>query len=428
MHQKHPLWLRCTHWINVPVLTMMVWSGLLIYWANDIYPGFFPQWFYERFDLEARLAEGMGVHFLVAWFFVLNGALYITGFLLSGHWREVIPNLQACRDLWPTILHDIGLREKAPLQGRFNAAQRFAYSGAIVLGVLATLSGFAIYKPVQLGWLTSLFLGYEGARLAHFIAMLGLVAFTFLHLLQVIRAGWQNLGTMVGPRWSYGLLLLWMGFFAGAFSWAYRQEDKGGTPAPFRAGFEFNGALWNQLYRPHRSAACTAKPPKLRENGDLGLESAIDLKSWRMEVASESQASRLFTQEQIRALPRSEATVELRCIEGWSTAVSYAGVKFSDFMKAAGIDSSKFQYVGFVTPDGEYYVSIDMESMQHPETMLTYEINGHEITLKEGAPLRLFIPIKYGIKSIKRIGKVIFSNKRPPDYWAERGYDWYSGL
>ena len=91
-------------------------------------------------------------------------------------------------------------------------------------------------------------------------------------------------------------------------------------------------------------------------------------------------------------------------------------------------DGSFFKYVGLETPDEEYYVSIDMESMQSPQTMLTYEMNQAALSSADGFPLRLIIPNKYGIKNIKRIGRIFFSDDRPPDYWAERGYDWYSGL
>ena len=64
----------------------------------------------------------------------------------------------------------------------------------------------------------------------------------------------------------------------------------------------------------------------------------------------------------------------------------------------------------------------------HPQTLLAFEMNGENLRLKNGAPLRLVIPVKYGIKNIKRIGKIFFSDQRPPDYWAEQGYDWYAGL
>ena len=87
-----------------------------------------------------------------------------------------------------------------------------------------------------------------------------------------------------------------------------------------------------------------------------------------------------------------------------------------------------FPYVGLETPDGEYYVSVDMESMLHPQTLLADRMNGEPLRPDHGAPLRLIIPVKYGIKSLKRIGTLFFSETRPPDYWAEQGYDWFSGL
>ena len=66
--------------------------------------------------------------------------------------------------------------------------------------------------------------------------------------------------------------------------------------------------------------------------------------------------------------------------------------------------------------------------MMHPQTFLAWELNGEPLTQLHGAPIRLATPLKYGIKQIKRIGRLEFSNVRGPDYWEIRGYDWYSGL
>ena len=132
------------------------------------------------------------------------------------------------------------------------------------------------------------------------------------------------------------------------------------------------------------------------------------------------------TLKDILALPRTDTATNFRCIEGWSEDMAFAGVKFSEFMKAYNIRSKP--YVGLETVDGEYYVSIDLESMMHGQTLLAYEMNGEPLKPANGAPLRLVIPVKYGIKNIKRIGKIFFSDRRPPDYWAEQGYDWYAGL
>src|SRR5213079_3390107 len=129
----------------------------------------------------------------------------------------------------------------------------------------------------------------------------------------------------------------------------------------------------------------------------------------------------------------------LKCIEGWSTIVHWAGVSLVDFMRKyppATRSGKKFdparlddppEYVSMETPDGGYYVGLDMASALHPQTLLCYEMNGKPLTPEHGAPLRLAIPVKYGIKSLKRIGAIKYTDQRPPDYWAERGYDWFAG-
>lgn len=88
--KKHPLAIRWFHWINFPVLAIMTWSGLLIYWANDVYKlgwndktvlKFFPDSFYKAFNIPFRLAEGMSLHFVFMWFFAINGLLYVLPYL-----------------------------------------------------------------------------------------------------------------------------------------------------------------------------------------------------------------------------------------------------------------------------------------------------------------------------------------------------------
>ena len=86
------------------------------------------------------------------------------------------------------------------------------------------------------------------------------------------------------------------------------------------------------------------------------------------------------------------------------------------------------KYIGLETPDKAYYVGIDMKSALHPQTILCYEMNGQPLPANQGYPLRLIIPVKYGVKSLKQIGTISFSDQRPRDYWAERGYDYFSGL
>jgi thiosulfate reductase cytochrome b subunit len=206
LERKHSLATRLLHWANVPILAVMIGSGLLIYWANDVYAirvggitlvKFFPEEFYEFFHVGHRLAEGMAWHFTFMWLFALNGVLYVAYTAWSGEWRFLLPDRRTFAEAWQVVLHDLGLRT-APLPRRkFNGAQRLAYTGVIAMGAGSLLTGLAIYKPVQLAWLTTLLGGYPAARLEHFALTLGYVLFFLIHITQVVRAGWNNFRAMV---------------------------------------------------------------------------------------------------------------------------------------------------------------------------------------------------------------------------------------
>lgn len=206
IENKHPLAIRWFHWVNFPVLAAMIWSGLLIYWANHPYKiqvggvtliSFFPEWFFNALHLKRRLAEGMAWHFALMWLFTINGILYVGYTLFSGEWRYLLPKRNSFREAWQVVLHDLGIR-KGPLPvEKYNAAQRIAYSGIIVMGVGSLLTGLAVYKPAQLGWLTAGLGGYEMARLLHFALTIGYVLFFVVHVAQVVKAGWSNFRSMI---------------------------------------------------------------------------------------------------------------------------------------------------------------------------------------------------------------------------------------
>lgn len=199
---KHLTAIRWFHWINFPLLFLMIWSGLLIYWAYDVYHigplHLFPPWFYRILHLDHRLAEGMALHFVFMWLFVLNGILYVAYTIVSGEWRYLVPrSFGTFRDAWHVLLYDVGLQKELPHQAKYNAAQQVSYSAIVVMGAGSVLTGLAIYKPAQLAWLAALFGGYDFARLIHFILTLGYVAFFVVHVAQVVRAGWNNFRGMI---------------------------------------------------------------------------------------------------------------------------------------------------------------------------------------------------------------------------------------
>lgn len=198
------------------------------------------------------------------------------------------------------------------------------------------------------------------------------------------------------------------------------------TATIFRKAYEFNGNLWSP---PSDRTNISAEPPpgKIpRVNGDIGVNYSLDSDQWYLEVQNDTADPLRISLKDIMALPSTRYSTEFRCVEGWSENMSFAGVRFTDFLNAYKIQPKK--YVGLVSVDGNYYVSIDIESMKHSQTLLAYEMNGRPLLPQNGAPLRLVIPIKYGIKNLKQIGRIFFSDTRPPDYWAERGYDWYASL
>ncbi len=204
--RKHPLAIRWFHWIHFPLLTIMIWSGLLIYWAYDPYHisvgstrvfSFFPDAFYKALHIPYHLATGMSFHFAFMWLFLINGLLYVLYTALSGEWRYLLPNKHSYKEAWQVLLFDLHIRKTQPPQAKYNAAQRIAYTLIVVMGAGSLLTGLAIYKPVQMGWLTALFGGYQSARTVHFILTIGFVLFFVVHILQVIKAGWRNFAAMI---------------------------------------------------------------------------------------------------------------------------------------------------------------------------------------------------------------------------------------
>lgn len=204
--KKHPLAIRWFHWINFPVIAIMLWSGMLIYWANDVYRigwgdktilKFFPKSFYDALHIPFRLAEGMDLHFVFMWLFAINGLIYVLFLLFSGQWKYIFPDKRSLKESAIVVLHDLHLTKKIPPQKKYNAAQRIAYTVVILMGSGSVLTGLSIYKPVQFGTLTSMLGGYEWARIEHFTLTILFTLFFLVHIIQVVFAGWNNFQSMI---------------------------------------------------------------------------------------------------------------------------------------------------------------------------------------------------------------------------------------
>jgi DMSO/TMAO reductase YedYZ molybdopterin-dependent catalytic subunit len=225
------------------------------------------------------------------------------------------------------------------------------------------------------------------------------------------------------------------------WKWVTSRTPDGLTPWPLRRVLQLDEKVGRSLFSVSRLAPTfpASKVGELRLNGEIGIDPKLDADRWRLQVEGPA-GSKSFKLDEIKAFPRVEMTTELKCIEGWSLVVSWAGARLVDLAEATGLatisgkpgkldaDSADvLPFASLTTPNAGYYVGLDIASALHPQTLLCYEMNGTPLTPSHGAPLRLAIPVKYGIKSLKQIGTLRFTATQPLDYWAQKGYDWYSG-
>jgi thiosulfate reductase cytochrome b subunit len=167
------------HWIGATAVICMILSGWAIYNASPSLPFSFPAWL----TLGGWLAAGIAWHLSAMWVLFADGVAYLGYAILSGHFRRDV------RPVGPkAVLRDLGGALRLRLGhrlGHYNAVQRLLYTGVIVVICLSVVTGLAIWKPVQLGWLTALFGDYPMARHIHLAMMALIVGFLVIHLVLV---------------------------------------------------------------------------------------------------------------------------------------------------------------------------------------------------------------------------------------------------
>jgi thiosulfate reductase cytochrome b subunit len=238
---RHHLLVRCSHWLNIPLLLGLILSGISIYWSSPVYqhkpdpntgnfdvtadigiwicvhvPGQHhyanpPDWIYNHMSLgSGMLAPALRIHWLCAYLFMLNGMVYVAGLVMGGGWRSLLPRPSDLVDALRILRYYLGvplakLKHRKWLHPRFNtkynALQRGAYFSVPVAGFLSVASGWAIHKPIQLHWLATLFGGFDTARVWHFWLMWLFIFFVVPHVILVFADGWDTLRAMI-VGWS----------------------------------------------------------------------------------------------------------------------------------------------------------------------------------------------------------------------------------
>ena len=177
----HPLIVRLTHWLNAAAVVVMILSGWQIHNAYPILPFRFP----DGVTLGGWLGGALLWHFAAMWLLMANGLVIFAYGIASGRYR---------RKLLPITPRAVIADAFAALRGElsharlddYNAVQKLLYLGVLCLLLVIVASGFAIWKPVQLAWLTSLFGGFQGARIVHFLAMAGIAGFIVIHVVMAL--------------------------------------------------------------------------------------------------------------------------------------------------------------------------------------------------------------------------------------------------
>jgi len=235
--KRHQILVRWSHWLNVPLLFGLVLSGISIYWSSPIYQhkpdpntGNFdvaadigiwicahipsqhhyaspPDWLYNHLSLgPGMLAPALRLHWFCAYLFMLNGTVYVTGLLMGGGWRSLLPRRTDMADALKMFRYYVGFpfvkltRRQWPhphFDTKYNALQRAAYLSVSVTALLSVATGWAIHKPMQLHWLAAIFGGFDAARVWHFWLMWVFFFFIVPHLILVFADGWDTLRSMI---------------------------------------------------------------------------------------------------------------------------------------------------------------------------------------------------------------------------------------
>ncbi len=201
----------------------------------------------------------------------------------------------------------------------------------------------------------------------------------------------------------------------------------------------FDDDVAEALYSPRRMVRTYPRSAitPLRNNYAGATPGPDYLGDWRLEISglASGRIESLSIGDLLARFPPREQITRLVCVEGWSAVAWWDGIPFAQLLGAYPPDHgarwAAIESAVNVGPDGNpdpYYVSIDLPTARHPQTLLATHKDGRPLSVAHGAPLRLLAPMKLGLKNIKAITAIRYSTDEPPDYWARQGYSRYDGL
>ena len=154
---------------------------------------------------------------------------------------------------------------------------------------------------------------------------------------------------------------------------------------------------------------------------------------WRLTVDGMVDRPASFSLDQLKSYPRRSQITHLACEEGWSYIAEWIGVPLSYVLDAVGV-KPQARYVAYFSIEPDWWDSVDMADALHPQTFLAYGMNGNELPVGNGGPLRMRVPRHLGYKSVKFVTHLTVTDSMKGfgqglgSAAPEGGYSWYAGI
>ncbi len=284
-------------------------------------------------------------------------------------------------------------------------------------------------------WYPKLFGGRQAARSLHFLGLIAFVLFIIVHTALVLIVHFQdNIRNMVlgDPNGNFTValsiaivaLLVVFAIYVWASWYSLRhkrsmQHALGAVVDPLRR-ILLQRVKSKQDYQPSNITSyfwVNGKPPESEEFQRLAQNNFVD---WRLEISGLVVNPLSLSLEDLRNQPKQSQITMHNCIQGWTGIAEWGGVSLAELLKFCGA-LPQAKYVVFTSyqlgrqsyPQGPkeaqerpYYEVLSMETAQHPQTLLAYEMNGKPLPLEHGAPLRLRAETQLGFKMVKYLRSI----------------------